>query len=272
MSTLNDHVILYDADCPLCKAYTGAFVKNRMLDRNGRQPYGNMPAAICEHVDTDRARNEIALVNTRTGEAIYGMDSLFTIIGNTAPVFRPLFRNAAFRWCISRLYKLVSYNRKMIAAVKPSGPVSCTPDFNLKYRLLYLLMAILITGGILSAYSALLGDMVPAGSYVREYMICAGQLIVQGAVLLLVRKEKLMDYLGNMMTVSLIGGLLLLPALAVHRFAPGMNAAFYPAWFFVVVCFMFIEHTRRTRLLGLNMIPGITWILYRVAVLALLIY
>jgi len=84
-------------------------------------------------------------------------------------------------------------------------------------------------------------------------------------------KKKLMDYLGNMMTVSMIGGILLLPALLIHRLFPAMPAAFFPAWFIVVVGIMLLEHMRRTKLLGLNIIPSATWILYRLLVLALIL-
>jgi predicted DCC family thiol-disulfide oxidoreductase YuxK len=271
MKPLSDHIIFYDADCPLCKAYTGAFIKNNMLDRNGRMPYGSMHSDIQAAIDMDRARNEIALMNTKTGQITYGIDSLFAIIGNAAPVSRPLFRNRIFRWCMVRLYKFISYNRKIIAAVKPTGTISCTPDFNLTYRLTYLLLTVLVTGMVLHHYNRLLIYVMPAGSAWREYAVCAGQLVFQGIVLLLLCKEKLMDYLGNMMTVSLIGSLLLLPALLVHKLLPAMPAAFYPAWFLVVVAIMLAEHMRRVKLLGLYLLPSATWVLYRVLVLALIL-
>lgn len=271
MKTLHDHVIVYDADCPLCKAYTGAFIRNKMLDKWGRLPFHKIPGSISTVVDMDRARNEIALVNTKDRTVMYGMDSLFAIIGNTFPVFRPLFRNAVFRWFISRLYKFISYNRKVIAAVKPSGNISCTPDFNLKYRILYLIVTLLFTGTVLNGYSHLLTDILPAGNTGREFAICAGQIFFQGTVILLLKKQKLMDYLGNMMTVSAIGGLLLLPALAAHKLFYSIPAAFYPAWFVVVVGIMLLEHIRRTKLLSLNIIPSATWILYRVLILVLIL-
>ncbi len=176
MKPLNNHVILYDADCPLCKAYTGAFIKNNMLDKNGRMPFSDIPGGMQATVDMDRARNEIALVNTKDKTVIYGMDSLFTIISNAVPLFKPLFRSRIFRWFISKLYKFISYNRKVIAAVKPSGKAACMPDFNLKYRIAYLLVTILLTGTILNTYSKLLTDVLPAGSAIREYLVCAGQI------------------------------------------------------------------------------------------------
>ena len=80
MKTLNNHIILYDAECPMCKFYTDQFVKRGMLGAAGRAPYQQMPDAVCPYVDRQRAVNEIALVNTQTGEVEYGVKSLFKVI------------------------------------------------------------------------------------------------------------------------------------------------------------------------------------------------
>jgi hypothetical protein len=74
-----------------------------------------------------------------------------------------------------------------------------------------------------------------------------------------------------MMTVSMIGSLLLLPALLLHRLFPAMPAAFYPAWLLAVVALMLAEHMRRVQLLGLGLLPSATWVLYRLLVLALIL-
>jgi hypothetical protein len=40
MEALKDHVLLYDQNCPLCRSYTGLFIKCGMLDGEGREAYG----------------------------------------------------------------------------------------------------------------------------------------------------------------------------------------------------------------------------------------
>ena len=37
MKTLENQTLLYDEDCPLCSVYTTGFIKNGMLDVNGRK-------------------------------------------------------------------------------------------------------------------------------------------------------------------------------------------------------------------------------------------
>jgi hypothetical protein len=76
MANLSDHLILYDAECPMCRSYTRAFVKTGMLDNNGRAAYQQEQAVqACPMVNLQRAVNEIALVNRQTGEVTYGIES-----------------------------------------------------------------------------------------------------------------------------------------------------------------------------------------------------
>ncbi len=68
------------------------------------------------------------------------------------------------------------------------------------------------------------------------------------------------------MTVSLMGTLLLIPALLTN-FAP----LFYIIYFGIVVLIMFLEHLRRCRTLQLNYYPTVSWILFRLTILAVII-
>jgi hypothetical protein len=80
-----------------------------------------------------------------------------------------------------------------------------------------------------------------------------------------------MDYLGNMMTVSLMGVLLLLPMLLIGVAFPGMHALVFLAYFMAVVGVMLLEHMRRMTILKLGWWPSISWVLYRVLVVILLL-
>ncbi|MGM9476248.1 DUF393 domain-containing protein [Pedobacter sp. GSP4] len=204
MKTLNNHVILFDNECPMCYAYTKAFVKTGLLAKNSREAYQNMPQDICPLVDRQRAANEIALVNTETGEVTYGIQSIFKIIAHAMPFFKPLFLFSPFIYLMHKFYAFISYNRKVIvpAAVKEN---TFQPSFKIHYRIAYLLFTSLLTAYVLTAYAHLLTDFVPFGGQYREYFICGGQMFFQGAIIWVHRKEKLWEYLGNMMTISCAG-------------------------------------------------------------------
>ncbi|MFD0766000.1 DCC1-like thiol-disulfide oxidoreductase family protein [Mucilaginibacter lutimaris] len=270
MKTLNDHYILYDAECPMCKMYTNVFVQTGMLDANGREAYQHINAAACPMVDRQRAANEIALVNRQTGEVTYGIKSLFKIIGNAAPVFKPLFTFAPFVWFMSKVYAFISYNRRVIipAACDRSG---IQPTFKLKYHIAYLVFTWAVTSYILTFYAGLLQGIMPVGNLYREALICGGQIIFQGMVISIIAKDKKWDYLGNMMTISFAGGLLLLLMLPAAK-VMGAHPVSYAGYFIAVAGLMFLEHIRRSKLLNIGWALTITWSIYRAAILAVILF
>lgn len=268
MKTLKNHVILFDNECPMCYAYTKAFVKTGMLASDGREAYQEMAQNICPLVDRQRAANEIALVNTETGEVIYGIQSIFKIIAHAMPFFKPLFLFGPFIYLMRKFYAFISYNRKVIipAAVKEN---TIQPTFKLHYRIAYLLFTWLVTAYILTGYAHLLTDFVPLGSKYREYLICGGLLFFQSAIIVFYRKEKLWDYLGNMMTISFAGSLLLLPVLILAKYFD-VQPVFFILYFLMVAGLMFLEHIRRSKLLKLGWLMSMSWALYRLIVLGLI--
>ncbi|RYE27559.1 MAG: DUF393 domain-containing protein, partial [Sphingobacteriaceae bacterium] len=229
MKTLQNHLILYDAECPMCKMYTKAFTRSGMLEASGRAAYQQMPTPVCPVVDLQRAVNEIALVNTESGEVSYGIKSLFKIIAHSFPVFRHLFLFAPFVWLMSKVYAFISYNRRVIIPATTAGDPGLQPTFLLCYRLVYLVFTWLVVAFILTQYAQLLAGMVPVGNEYREYFICGGQILFQGIVVSLYANSKKWNYLGNMMTISLAGALLLLPAMLVAQFVtlPAMVYTLY---------------------------------------------
>jgi predicted DCC family thiol-disulfide oxidoreductase YuxK len=142
MSTLTHKMIIYDDVCPLCKAYTNGFVQLGWLLPEHRLGFSEATEKILSQIDIDRARHEIPLYDTQTGETLYGKEALFFIIGEKIPVFKPLFKFSFFRILIHGLYQIITYNRRIIAGSKtPKTGFDCAPDFNAFYRWLYIGLA-----------------------------------------------------------------------------------------------------------------------------------
>jgi hypothetical protein len=272
MKTLKDHVIIYDDECPMCDLYTCAFVKTKMLDEKGREPYSWLPSSLKEQIDPEKARNEIALVNPRTGTVMYGIDSLFTILGHRFPFLKPVFSFTPFRLLMKHVYSFISYNRRVIMpAQKFEGKNSCTPDFSLKYRILYIVFTWLVTSLVLNAYSILLSPLVPVSDLYREFLICGGQIAFQSVTILFLKRERLVHYLGNMMTISFAGALLLLPAFAIHKLELVSSPYFYAGWFLTVAGLMLAEHVRRMRIMSIHWTASLSWVVYRIIALLIIL-
>lgn len=266
MKTLKNHTLIYDNECPMCSIYSKGFTQCGMLDGEGREAFTEISVKNKNLVDFNRAKNEIALVNHNSNEVAYGIDSLLLIIGNSFPLLEKIARIQPLYWFFKKLYSFVSYNRKqIIPSKKDDTDQSCVPDFNLKYRIGYIAFVAIFSAYILSLFSGRLGVNL-APNFFRELTVCLGQILWQAIFLKVYLKDKIWDYLGNMMTVSLIGTLLLIPAL-ITNFSP----IFYLIYFGIVVFIMFLEHIRRCKILKLNYFPTISWMLFRITALTIII-
>jgi predicted DCC family thiol-disulfide oxidoreductase YuxK len=270
MKTLKNHMILFDGECPMCSMYTSAFVKSGMMADNGRASYQHIPEA-CPVIDQQRGVNEIALVNLQNGEVTYGIKSLFKIIGNACPIFKSLFAFNPFVWLMSKVYAFISYNRRVIIPTVVAGDgYAYQPTFKKHYRIAYLLFTWFCTGYILTAYAHLLIGIVPLGNPLREYMICGGQIIFQGLVISTYAKDKLWSYLGNMMTISFAGSLLLLIMLGINHLFK-ISPVVAVIYFMAVAGLMFLEHIRRSKLLNIGWRMTISWAFYRAMLLVVIL-
>ncbi len=269
MKTLFHHVLIFDHQCPLCKTYTGVFIKAGLLESKGLKPYNEIEGENYTQLDLDRARNEIALVNTQTGEVTYGLDSLLKIVGNGIPLLKPVFETSAFQWFFRRLYKFISFNRKVIIPTDANTD-RCIPDVNVKYRWVFIVFAWLVTSLVLTHYSAHLAGLIPVSRFFREFMICGGQILFQGVLMNFIAKPITLDYLGNMMTISLAGSLVLLVGEGVCRLCHVTSPLVYAAIFMGTAGLMLLEHLRRMKLLHLPLLASLGWVVYRIIVLIII--
>lgn len=267
---MNKYLILFDAECPICNWAAGTNTANNLLGKNGMASYQGFQSGACPVIDRQRAANEVALLDVETGEVTYGVKSLFKVLAQAAPLLKPLLGFGPLVSVMSKVYKLFSLNRRVIvpsAAVK--GDVQ--PAFHVGYRITYLIIAVLATAFVLTHYVQLMAGVLPVGNAYREYLVCGGQIVVQGFIINLIAQNKSWNYLGSMMTISLGGALLLFPVLLISGLI-GQHPYFYAAYFMLVAGTMFLEHIRRNKLLGLGFTLTISWVLYRVVVLLFILH
>lgn len=271
MKTLENQTLLYDEDCPLCQAYTSAFVKTGILDENGKKPFTEITTEEARFIDTKRAANEIALIDTQNKTVIYGIDSLLKILGNSFPFIATIGKIKPVHFFLRKFYAFISYNRKVIipGPLHKNATLKCEPSFNYRYRFLYILFAVVITTLILNACSKMIPQL-PNGSLTRELLLATGQIVFQSIFLKRFNRKTILNYIGNLMTVSLFGSLLLLPIIIVNSFFK-ISETITLLWFGTTVALMLREHFRRINLLELPKGLTLTWILYRIIALFLLL-
>ncbi|WP_269226320.1 DCC1-like thiol-disulfide oxidoreductase family protein [Flavobacterium eburneipallidum] len=267
MKTLENQTLLYDEDCPLCSIYTTGFIKAGMLDENGRKSYCQLSNEEQNFIDVKRASNEIALVDNKNKTVLYGIDSLLKVIGNSFPWMEKAGNIKPIKYLLKKMYSFVSYNRKVIipSKINPDIKLQCVPTFHCKFRFLYIAFAITITTIILYQFSELIANL-PKANFSRELILAVGQIVFQSLFLIKFNKEKILNYAGNLITVSLIGSLILIPLLILNNFI-NLPEMLILGWFTITVLIMFAEHFRRIKLLELPFYLSYTWVLYRIIAL-----
>jgi hypothetical protein len=266
MKALENHILFIDNECPMCRWYSGQFVRAKMVCNETIQHHEE--AHKYSGVDFEKSKNKIALLDTKTGLTSYGPDSLVKILSHNFPMIGKMYQWSWVKTLVGILYNFVTYNRKVVA---PSAAhYSCQPHFNLKYRGLFIVISIFFVSMVLHQYSQLLYPFIHAGTYLNEFLISAGQTVFQWSFLhSLSRKDKI-NYLGNLNTVSMIGALLLIPLLIVNLMIP-IPATLALVYFGCVAIFMLKEHHRRLRLLQYPAYLSISWIMYRGLILMILL-
>ncbi|HRI22330.1 MAG TPA: DCC1-like thiol-disulfide oxidoreductase family protein [Panacibacter sp.] len=131
----NDKALIYDDNCPLCNAYTKAFVKGGFLKPENRIAFSDVNIQQFK-IDWNRARHEIPLINMQTGEVKYGIDALIDILQQKFLFIKHVIKIKWLNWFLRKLYKLISYNRKIIVAARGQhvSSIDCTPDYSFFWR------------------------------------------------------------------------------------------------------------------------------------------
>jgi len=268
---IQNHKLLIDQQCPMCTAYATTFTKLKMIDDKTIAPYQTIDENHTQYIDMHRATNEIALHNIETKETKYGLDAMFHIVSQGQQWIKSILYFPLLFMPLKYLYKLITYNRKVIvrAVSFHKGERVCNPDKNLFYRSLFIGLSAWFTAVVLNSYFSQIGQYFGYESpWYVEYFVCFGQIVWQGIMIQFISPAKSWDYLGNMSTVSVLGGILLLPVLLLNRFIH-LNSWVLLSVFGLVVGVMLLEHVRRCKSIGLGWWPTISWVLYRNLILLL---
>ncbi len=265
--------LLIDAECPMCNIYGQCFKQMGWVEPSVLTTYQSAPEAIAEKIDMERAKSEIALYDTVSDTTRYGLDALIHIVSQNRKWMDRILHFPLFFYPLLFLYRMFSFNRKVIAPARAKPSLrECAPTVHLGYRWFYIIFVACFTGWILNAYTFHLNGILGwPHDWTRELYVCIGQIIWQGVAITFLDKSKFHQYLGNMSTVSMIGGLLLIPIIFI-----GSNyiVDLLP-WLFCfggVVGVMFIEHIRRCKLIGISLWMTFSWVMYRTVVLAIILF
>jgi len=257
---MKNKILVYDDNCPLCTWYSGLFVKYGFLQADARKAFSSLDNSILQKIDFDKSRNEIPLLDTSTSKVLYGIDALLEILNEKIPNIKIIGSVQPIKWLLKKLYKLISFNRKVIVAKKCGpGSIDCTPDINYRYRIMFLLVSLIFN--TLMLYPLHVFVFSKLSFYHLEYSELQAAhftfVIINCSLAFIFEKSKSFEYLGqvNMLAVSVI--LLMIPLIFI-------NLLFPVEWFSSIyligtAAFVFKEYIRRMEFAGV--IPTYKWVI-----------
>jgi predicted DCC family thiol-disulfide oxidoreductase YuxK len=242
-----DKVLIYDDDCPLCAAYTSAFVRSGLLTQEGRKSFTAASPELLHTINWQRSKNEIPLLDPVTKQVWYGIDALLEILGQKCALIKTIGRFKPVNWFLKKLYSLISYNRKVIVAIKTSPlKIDCTPSFNLFYRVLF--MAIFLAANTLMIYPVhtyLLSQIPGYALSTNQLFGLHGLLVFINCLLALcLPKQTAIEYLGQVNMLTLVTNLLLIPLLITNAYTQPGNRVNY-VYLALLTLVIFREYFRR---------------------------
>ena len=251
MNSMKHKILIYDDHCPLCTWYSEKFVQFGFLDKNGRVPFSTLSPEYFKKIDFEKGRNEIPLLDTKTGKVLYGIDAMLEILNSKIPFINSIGNTTGIKWFLKKMYKLISYNRKVIVAQKCGiGQIDCAPDLNYKYRILFMFLCFVFnTLMIYPIHDFILSGLsyyhLPASGLQTAHLL----LVMVNCLLLFVfRKEKAVEFLGQVNMLATIVILLLSPLLVVAVF---LRKLVVTAYLLAVSGFIIHEYLRRMEYAGI---------------------
>jgi predicted DCC family thiol-disulfide oxidoreductase YuxK len=248
----DNYILIYDDKCPMCVAYTSLFVKWGILNASGRKSFTTVSPQLLAITNESRSKNEIPLIDTATNKVYYGIDALLELLNTKIYGIKAIGKFAPINFLLKKLYSFISYNRKVITAVKCSnGQYDCSPTFNYKWRSIFLI-TFLITNTLMlfPVQTNVLANSIFSNSNIFYTQLLHTILVcINIALAFTLPKHKAFEYLGqvNMLAILTIASLSILMCINKYFF---MNSIFNNIWLLLWLFFIVIEYVRRMTYAG----------------------
>lgn len=248
----SNYILIYDDKCPLCAVYTSLFVKCGILTTEGRKNFTTVDEALLQKIDVVRSNNEIPLIDTAENKVYYGIDALLELLHTKCKSIKTIGQLQPVYFLLKKLYKFISYNRKVVVATKCSnGEYNCSPELNYKWRSIFLaFFLILNTLALFPVQKYVLANSVFSNSSIYYTQLLHTILVSSNLLLALtLPKQKAVEYLGQVNMLATITIICLCPLAAINKFCFS-NAAFNNCWLAVLLVFIVWDYWRRMAYAG----------------------
>ena len=265
MKSLNNKLIIYDSNCKVCSSSKNWLLKLTSIPESQIKAYKDMSPSLATLVDPGKFRNGMALVDTSGTATLYGAAGVAHIFSSQHKAAAILFRSKTILEIFSFFYKILAYNRYIIATPKSKFGCDCFPDKVAKYRIAYIILAIVTAVVLTALFGVSLRKFVPGTtvfSAMGQMLLIAGTgWVIQILIAAVLMKEKALDYVGHLGNIMVAGLLVLVPWMLFY-FISGILIFYIPLASVCIssACMLYL-HVKRVKFLGLSQVWTVSWFL-----------
>lgn len=147
MSSTTSRTLVYDGDCSMCRRLSALAERRWLVGSARRLPHDAFEGEEAERLEAAGIRNELAVIDESSGEIRSGYDGILWLLeGGLLRWLVPLLRFPPVRWLLRHDYRLVAYNRRILAPPRRNAACACDPDLHRGYRWAFIVAALLWTG------------------------------------------------------------------------------------------------------------------------------
>jgi predicted DCC family thiol-disulfide oxidoreductase YuxK len=256
----SNKIIIYDDACPMCAAYTNAFVKFGFIKKENRINFTTIAPQLLSIIDTEKSKNEIPVIDRDTNEVYYGIDGLLEILNTKIPFVKSIGNLKPIKWFLQKLYKFISFNRRVIVATEPEVcNFNCTPQLNLKYRLIFAFFFLLFnTAMLFPLHTWVMHNSVFKVSIVQlqvaHFLLVASNVLVA----ICIKKSDAIEYIGQINMLATLVILLFMPLIFINKATNEPSMLFNNLYMLGITIFIINEYTRRMKFA--HILPNYKWI------------
>jgi predicted DCC family thiol-disulfide oxidoreductase YuxK len=266
MKSLANKLIIYDSNCKVCSSLRGFVLKFTSIPAAKVKAYQELDQDLVGHVDPDKFKNVMALIDTAGGRTVYGAEGVAYIFSSQYRFLDLLFRFKPIFTLFSFLYKTQAYNRYIIATPKSKFKCDCFPDKVVKYRISYIVITLLISIFLTAIFGISLRKLftgIAASEAAMQMLLMAGTgWVLQIGLAIIMLRDRSLDYIGHLGSIMVVGLLILVPSMLFYAIT-GILTPYVPALSVIASsAYMLYLHIARIRYLELSQRWTVSWFLF----------
>lgn len=266
MTSLANKLIIYDSNCKVCCSLRDVVLKSTSIPEERIKAYKDLEPALSRNVDPEQFKNVMALIDTAGGSTIYGAEGVAYIFASQYRIVAFLLRFKLIFNLFNFFYKTQAYNRYIIATPRSKFKCDCFPDREVKYRISYIVMTVLISVLLTALFGISIRnyftDISRAEAATQMLLMAGTGWVLQILLAIISLRDKALDYIGHLGSIMVVGLLILVPSMLFYAFT-GILTPWVPAISVLISSgYMLHLHINRMKYLELSQAWTISWFFF----------